>query len=164
MIGLGGQNHFPSIWLTTCPHRLLYLTPPLCHPNLALCPPLWWCTLCQDNNPRQQGSDNKNARRTEVSVSLKPTVITIFLLITDSKSYSIVLFFHYRFFRDFFNLTTLLFNTPSFSFSLVCFFFLFCFFSDSVIYFFVCMHLCIDFTFSFGHFKSSSIYNSAKQR
>jgi hypothetical protein len=123
--GLGGQNTHKklspeplSLYLAyNMPPRLLYLTPPLCHPILALCPPLWRCTLCQDNNPIQQGSDNKNGRRTEVFFSLKPTVIPIFLPITDSTSYNIVLLFHYRFFLRIFNLTTFLFNTPSFSFS-----------------------------------------------
>ena len=91
--GLGGQNTHKksspeqlSLYLAyNMPPRLLYRTPPLCHPILALCPPLWRCTLCQDNNPRQQGSDNKNGRRAEVFFSLKPTVIPIFLPITDSR-------------------------------------------------------------------------------
>ena len=48
--------------------RLLYRTPPLCHPILALCPPLWRCTLCQEHDPRQQGSDNNKRGRLEVFV------------------------------------------------------------------------------------------------
>jgi hypothetical protein len=47
---------------------------------------------------------------------LKPTVIPIFLPITDSTSYNIVLLFHYRLFSKNFNLTTFVLNIPSFSF------------------------------------------------
>jgi hypothetical protein len=48
--------------------------------------------------------------------SLEPTVIAIFLPITDFRQYNIVLFFHSRSFLRKLNVTTFVFTTTSFSF------------------------------------------------
>ena len=74
--GLGGAKHtqkviprttFPLFGLQHAPTSPLSI-PALCHPILAQCPPLWRCTLFQEHDPRQQGSDNNKRGRLEVFV------------------------------------------------------------------------------------------------
>ncbi len=62
------------------------------HPLFALCPPLWWCTLCQEHSPRQQATHKDKGGRQEVCFVHQPTIIEIFFVITDNPYYNVVRF------------------------------------------------------------------------
>ena len=150
-------NHCPSLWLTTILHVSSF-EPTLVHITHRPMSSALAVNIGPRQQPQQARKTKNQRRRTEVCFSLQPTVFSIFLPTTDSRLYNIVLFFPYGFFSRKFYLTKFVFNTPSFSFSFRFVFpsFLF-FFSDSVIYFFFYLHLCIFFTSSFGNVVSSSI-------
>ena len=120
--GFGGAQHtqkviprtnLPLFGLQHAPTSPLS-NPPRSAPILALCPPLWRCTVCQDNNHSKQGRQRPNGGGQKFVFSLEPTVFGIFLLTPDFWQYNIVLFFHLRSFLRKLNLTTFVFNTPSF--------------------------------------------------
>ena len=140
------------------PLRLLYRSPPPNHPNFTLCAPQQRCTLHQDNNHSKQGRQRPNGGGQKFVCSLEPTVFAIFLLTTDFWQYNIVLFFHFRSFLRKLNMTTFLFNTPSFLFYFWCVFgSFFGIFRSASFNFLVSMHLCIYFSNFFGNLVSSSI-------
>jgi hypothetical protein len=87
-------HHFGLLHPLTSPLS----NPTLPTPNFALYAPLWQCTVCHNNNPRQQGGDNDKGGRLEVFFFLQPTVFQIFLAITQYTSFNVVLFSSYRFF------------------------------------------------------------------
>ena len=156
-------NNSTSLWLTTILHvsSIEPTLPPLTHRTMST-------AMAVHIVPRQQqqqaGKTTNERRKTEV-VFFPPTNrfsdLSLYNRIQVIQHCSV---FSFSFFSQKLQSDNNCFKyTVIFLFVLVCFFFLFGFFSDSVIYFFVSLHLCIYFKSSFGNFVSGSILNSAKQ-
>jgi hypothetical protein len=150
-------NHSTSLWLTTILH-VSSIEPTLPHITHRTMSTALAMHIVPRQQPQQARKTTNERRRTEV-VFFPPTNrfsdLSPYnrLLVIQHCSVISLSFFSKKFQSD----NICFYYTVIFLFFLVCFFFFFGFFSDSVIYFFVSLHLCIYFSSSFGNFVSGSI-------
>ena len=163
--GFGGAKHTQKVMpRTTVPlfgwqqsFTSPLSNPPLCTSHIALCPALWRWTLGLDNNHSKQGRQRtKGGGQKFVFPSNQPFFRSFSLQQTQGYT-TLFCFFLMVFFQENFIWRNLFLIHRHFPFLFGLFFLPFCFFSDSVIYFFFYLHLCIFFTSSFGNVVSSSI-------